>query len=115
MFFKAFYEFLVVLYVRDRSFVFGTRVVLAFSYVFAVVHLISFDEGDNGGTGAEDDATEKYANDGPSLTYDQPAKGFARRPRSRKAIVGGGRRQAVPNTFFVVLLLASDEYELHIL
>ena len=39
------------------------------SYVFAVVHLISFDEGDNGGTGAEDDATEKYANDGPSLTY----------------------------------------------
>lgn len=58
MFFKAFYEFLVVLYVRDRSFVFGTRVVLAFSYVFAVVHLISFDEGDNGGTGAEDDATE---------------------------------------------------------
>ena len=70
MFFKAFYEFLVVLYVRDRSFVFGTRVVLAFSYVFAVVHLISFDEGDNGGTGAEDDATEKYANDGPSLTYE---------------------------------------------
>ena len=32
-----------------------------------------------------------------------------------KAIVGGGRRQAVPNTFFVVDLLASDEYELHIL
>ena len=50
-----------------------------------------------------------------SRTNDQPAKGFARQPRLRKAIVGGGRRQAVPNTFFVVDLLASDEYELHIL
>ena len=48
----------------------------------------------------------------PTLTYDQPAKGFGC-VQERPAVIG--RRQAVPNTFFVVLLLASDEYELHIL
>ena len=60
------------------------------SYVFAVVHLISFDEGDNGGTGAEDDATDSM-----------PTGQLSRMTNPRKALAAykrGRRRQKAGST-----------------